>query len=111
MHPTPLPGGAQHPPDRGLEALMRIRDHQLDAREPALDQIAQEVGPEDLRLARTDVQPDNLAPALGRDGNSDYDGHRDDAAALPHFEVSGIEPQIRPLSRERALQETGHPLV
>ena len=65
MHPAPLPGGAQHPPDGGLEALMRVRDHQLHAGEPALDQIAQEVGPEDLRLARTDVQPDDLAPALG----------------------------------------------
>ncbi|EFJ39246.1 hypothetical protein VOLCADRAFT_101201, partial [Volvox carteri f. nagariensis] len=31
MHPAPLPGGAQHPPDRGLEALMRVRDHQLHA--------------------------------------------------------------------------------
>src|SRR5919112_6478973 len=111
MHPAPLPGGAQHPPDGGLEALMRVRDHQLNAGEAAFDQIPQEVGPEDLRLARTNVEPDDLAPAFGRDGNSHYDGHRDDAAAFPHFEVSGIEPQIRPLSGERALQEAHHPLV
>lgn len=90
---------------------MRARDHQLHAGEAALDQVPQEVGPEDLRLARTDVQPDDLAPAMGGDGHSHYDGDGDDAPTFPHFEVSGIEPQIRPFSGERALQEARHPLV
>ena len=38
MYATSLPGGAEHPSDREAQALMGIRDHQLDAFEPALDQ-------------------------------------------------------------------------
>ena len=111
MHAAPLPRRAEHAPDGGLEALVGIRDDELHAREPALDQIAQEVGPEDLRLRRADVQADDLAPALGGDGHGDYRGDRDDAAALAHLEVGGIEPEIRPLARKRALQERVHPLI
>ena len=34
VHPAALPGGAEHAGDRGLDALVRIRDHQLDAGRP-----------------------------------------------------------------------------
>src|ERR1700760_4911726 len=29
VHPAALPGGAKHPPDRRLQAVMGVRDHQL----------------------------------------------------------------------------------
>src|SRR5215471_9950617 len=49
-------------------------------------------------------------PSLfGRD--SDYRGNRDDAAALTLLQVGGIEPQIRPLSGERAIEKGMHAFV
>src|SRR5512132_2902238 len=35
VHPAALPGGAEHAGDRGLDALVRIRDDELDPDEPA----------------------------------------------------------------------------
>src|SRR4051794_27365238 len=90
---------------------MGIRDHQLDALQPALDQALDKAGPERLRFGGTDPEADDLAPAVGRDGNSDYRGDRDDATALADFQVGGIEPQIRPLALDWPLQEGSHPLV
>ena len=57
------------------------------------------------------MQPDDLALALGVHGHGDYRGNRDDAAALALFEVSRVEPQIRPVAGERAVEEGVHPLV
>src|SRR5499427_122054 len=49
-------------------------------------------------------------PSLfGRD--SDYRGNRDDAAALTLLQVGGIEPQIRPLAGERAIEKGMHAFV
>ena len=45
------------------------------------------------------------------DRHRDYRGHRDDAAALAHLEVGGVEPEIGPLAIQRALEERVHPLV
>jgi hypothetical protein len=50
-----LPGAAQHPGDRGLEALVGVRDHQLDASQAAADQAAQALAPERLGLGRPDI--------------------------------------------------------
>jgi hypothetical protein len=51
------------------------------------------------------VQADDLAPALGVHGRRDYCRHGDDAAALAHPEVGGVEPQVGPLAVEGALEE------
>jgi hypothetical protein len=50
MHATALPGGAEHAGERGLDALVGIRDHQLDAGEPAALEPTQEREPEGLGL-------------------------------------------------------------
>lgn len=71
---------------------MGIRDDEPDAGEPALDQVAQKVGPEDLRLRRAAVQADDLPAAIDGDRHGDYHGDRDDAAALAHLEVGRVEP-------------------
>ena len=42
------------------------REHQLDALEPALDQVLQESRPERLGLRRADTEADDLAPTFGR---------------------------------------------
>src|SRR5690606_39365117 len=41
----------------------------------------------------------------------DYRRHRDDAPALAHLQIGGVEPEIRPVAGERALEEGVHALV
>ena len=72
MHAAALPAGAKHPADRRFEPLMGVGDDQLDATQPASRQALQKARPERLGLRRTDMQPDDLASAIGVDGHSDY---------------------------------------
>ena len=111
MNPTPLPGGAEDAGDRQAQSVMRIRDHQLHALEPASDQAFQESRPERLGLRGTDAEPDDLAPAIDRNRHGDYRCDRDDAAAIAHLQVSGVEPQIPPFALDWPLQEGIDPLV
>ena len=57
VHPAALPSGAKHAGDRGLDALVRIRDHQLDPGQAAALQLAQEVDREGLGLRGADGKP------------------------------------------------------
>ena len=45
MNPAALPSGAEHASDREAQAVMSIRDHQLDTLETALDQALQKGRP------------------------------------------------------------------
>src|SRR5215469_10972367 len=45
VHPAALPGGVQDLGDGSLQALMGIRDNQLDATQTAPGELAQKVGP------------------------------------------------------------------
>src|SRR5262245_33181177 len=111
MHPTALPAGAEHARDGMAQPAMGVRDHQLDALEAALDQSLQKARPERLRLRGADAKTDDLAPAFGGDGDGDYCSDRDDAAAVAHIKVGGVEPQIWPLAIERAVEEGSDPLI
>lgn len=106
-----LPGGAEHAGDRGLQPLVRIGDDQLHALEAAARQVLEEARPEGLGLARADVQADDLALALGVDGDRYYRGDADDASALADLEIGRIEPEIGPVAGERPLEEGMHTLV
>jgi hypothetical protein len=55
---------------------------QLDTAQAAPRQAFQIARPKGFRLRRADMQPDNLAPAIGVGSDSDYRRNRDDAAAL-----------------------------
>jgi hypothetical protein len=46
MPAAPLPGRAEHAGNGVAQAVMGIRDHQLDAAQPALDQALEEARPE-----------------------------------------------------------------
>ena len=67
--------------------------------------------PESLGFRGTDMQPDDLASAVGVGRHGDYCGDRDDTAAFALLQVSGVEPQIRPLAGERPVEEGMHALV
>ena len=96
---------------RSLDALMGIRDHQLDAGEPTALELAQELDPEGLGLGGADRHAEHLAPAVGVD--RDRDGHRDrdDAPGLAHLHVGRIDPEVRPVALDRPLEESPHALV
>jgi hypothetical protein len=69
-----------------------IRDHQLDAAQAPPGELAQELGPERFGLRRADIHAEHLAAAISVDRNRDDHRHRHDTAALPHFDVSRIDP-------------------
>jgi hypothetical protein len=94
-----------------FQALVRVRDHQLDAFQAAPVQAFEEDRPEGFGLWRSDVQADDLALAIGVCGHSDYCRDADDAPAFALFEVGGIEPQIGPFALQRPFEEGIHPLV
>jgi len=52
-----------------------------------------------------------LAAPVGIHGHGDYCGDGDDAPALAHLQVGGVEPHIRPVAGERAVQELAHAVV
>ena len=65
MNPAALPSGAEHASDRQAQAVMSIRDHQLDTLETALDQALQKGRPGRFGLRGADAETDDLAPAFG----------------------------------------------
>jgi hypothetical protein len=96
-HPAALPGGMEQFGDRGLEAVVGIGDHQLDAAQPALAELAQKAGPEGFRFRRADIHAQNLATAITIGADCHDHGHRDDPAVLADLHVGRVEPEIGPL--------------
>src|SRR5437763_12232623 len=83
----------------------------LDPTQAAPRQALQKRRPKRLGFGGADVQPDDLASAVGVGGDRDYRRNRDDAATLALLQVSGVEPQIRPLAGERPVEKRMHALV
>src|SRR6185437_3273355 len=48
---------------------------------------------------------------VGVHGYGNYYGHRHDPAGLPHFQVRGIDPEVRPVALDRAVEEGVDSLV
>ena len=90
---------------------MGVGDHQLDAAQAALHQALDKARPERFGLRRSNAEADDLALPLGIDGDGDYRGDRDDAAAVANLQVGGVEPEIRPIARDRSVEERIDPLV
>src|SRR5258706_699708 len=96
MHVTALPDGfRQHFPDRGFEAGVIIRDHELDAGQAAFSQAQKKVAPARPALAIGEFHGEDLPPAFPVHSN----GHEYSLAyndpALPATLVTGIENEIR----------------
>src|ERR1700748_3150859 len=79
--------------------------------EATFHQALQKRRPEGLGLRWTNAEPDDLASAFGRDRHGDYRRDRDDAAAVAHFEVDGIEPKRRPFAVDRSVEKGIDPFV
>ena len=90
---------------------MGVGDDQLHAFQAAPDQGFEKARPERFGLRRTDLEADDLTSAVGVDGHGDYGRHRHDPPAFPLLEIGGVEPEIGPITLQRAFQEGADPLV
>ena len=52
-----------------------------------------------------------FAAAVDGHGHGDYRGDADDPAALADLEIGRVQPDVRPLTVQRAVQELADPLV
>ncbi|KEQ02434.1 hypothetical protein GV68_21985 [Pseudorhizobium pelagicum] len=92
MDPASLPCCAENTGDGGLQALVSIRDDELDAGEPSAHQIAQKARPEWLGFRRANMPADDLPLPVGINSDSDYCRHGNGAPALAHLQIGGIKP-------------------
>jgi hypothetical protein len=90
MDAAALPGGVHQFGDGGLDPLVGVRDDELDAAQAAPPELAEELGPEGLRLRRADVHAEHLA-AVRIDADSDNPRDRDDAVVAAHLHVGGVD--------------------
>ncbi len=90
---------------------MRVGDDELDAAQATACELAQERRPERLGFGGADVHPENFASAVTVDADCDNDGNRHDAALLAHLEVSGVDPQVRPVALDRTGEERLHLVI
>ena len=111
VHPAALPSGLEDLGDGRLDALVAVADDELDATQAAPVQAAQELGPERLGLRVPGLQPEHLALAVGVDAHRHYHGHADDPAGLAGLDVGGVDPQVRPITLDRSVQERADTLV
>ncbi len=111
VDPAALPRGAKHPGDGGLDALMRVRDHQLDPAQPPARELAQELRPEGFGLGGPDVQTQNLAATVAVDADGDDRSDRDDPVVLAHFYIGRVDPEVGPVPLQRAVEKALHFLV
>ena len=98
----------QHFGNCGLDAFMGIRDDQFDTAQAAARELAQERGPESLRLGRADIEAQHLTAAIMIDADRDNDRHRDDPAVLANLQIGGVDPEIRPVAFKRPIEEGLH---
>jgi len=106
-----LPSGVEHLGDGAFDALMGVRDDELNPTQTTSRELAQECGPECLGLGGTYIHTENLAPAVAVDADRDDHGDRHDATVLAHLHVGRVDPQIRPVSFYGAGEEGFHLLV
>jgi len=95
----------EHLADRGFDAFVGAGDDELDAAQAPPRQLAQERGPERLGFGRTDVHAEHLWPAVAVDPDRDDHRDRDVAPVLAHLYVGGVDPQVGPITLDRAIEE------
>jgi hypothetical protein len=81
---------------------VRVGNRKLDADQAALDQAAQEGGPERLGLGLADVDREDLATAGLMHAMRDDEGFVDDAAAVADLLDLGVQEQVWVAALQRA---------
>lgn len=97
MYATSLPGRTGEAfGDRCFQAGVRVGDHQAHPGQAACFERAQELRPERLVFAVTDVEAEDLPGALGGDAGGDDHGARHDLAEgdISDMDVGGVQIHI-----------------
>ena len=71
-----------------------VRDHETDTVQAAVDQAAEELGPEGLVLAIADVDAEDLAVPVGAAARGDHHRTRHDLAVVADVDVGRVEPHV-----------------
>jgi hypothetical protein len=103
--------GVHHLGDGRLDAFVGVGDDQLHPAQAAPGEPPQEPGPEGLRLGGADLHAQDLTAAFRVGAHRDDGGRRDDAAVLANLDVGGVDPQVRPVAFDRAIEERVYPPV
>jgi len=113
MYPTSLPAGVlQDPADRRAQPGVRVTDHQPHAAKAAVNQVAEELGPEGLVLAVAHVDTEDFAVAVSAAAGRDHHRFGHDLAVLADVHVGRVEPHIdERLMIQPAAAEHGHVVV
>lgn len=90
---------------------MGVGDDGLGAAQPTPTQLAQELGPEHLRLGGADIHAQHRATAVGVDADRDDDGDRNDAMAAADFDIRGIQPDIGRVAFDPTIKEGLDPVI
>src|SRR6202008_401820 len=90
---------------------MAVADHELHTAQAATVQASEELGPERLGFTGSDLQPQDLPLAFGVHPHSHY--HRDahDAPGLARLHIGRVDPQVRPVAFDLAVEERAHAFV
>ena len=112
MHTAALPAAAlQHSADRVDQTAVGIADDELDPCESSLLEGADELAPEALAFAVSDLETEQFPAAVGVDAHGDDNGSGADlhGSAQPAVEVGGIEVEVGvTLALQRPVQEGLH---
>ena len=82
-----LPGRIPDLCDGQLDALGRVRDHELDPSQAAPGQLPEESGPVRLAVGGTHIHAEYFAPAVAVGADRHDHGHRADVAVLADLYV------------------------
>lgn len=97
--------------DRLAKTLVGVGDHQADASQPSLHELAQEGHPELMVFARTGRGSEHRALARCRDPDRDHGRHRDHPTGLANLVEGRVEPKVRALGLDRTAKERLHLLI
>jgi hypothetical protein len=111
MNAAAPPGRVHQVGDRGLDALVSVRDDELDAAQAAPPELAQKLGPERFGLRGANVDAEHLAPAVRV--HPDRHDHRDrnDAVVAARLHIGRVDPDIGPIAFKRPIEESFDPRV
>jgi hypothetical protein len=110
VHTASLPRRLEDFGHGSFEAQVRIGDDQPNATQSAARQRAQERRPEGLGFADQRQRP-GFPYAISVYADGYYYSDRDDSAGLTHLHVRCIDPQVRPIAFNGAIEKRVDALV
>src|SRR5207247_2548481 len=106
-----LPGCGEHPGDCVAQPFVLVGDAEAHTLQAAAAEVAEQLGPEGLRLGLAQVEGDHLAPAALVYRVGDHERLRADVTAVSDLHLFRVQPEIGVVALERPLPERLDQLV